>query len=521
MSEEFENERKEGFETFRKLSAPENLVNDTRLFDEKLTEIEIEELFRDIVALKLHSLIDRLQAKNGLNAYTVLCAYAHKMLESQNRLNCVTEVILEAFDTAAASDKLWYNSEQKPPLYGVPFCVKCNFEIPFVFTNTSQGFFSSNNPHSPYGTTRNPWALDCTPGGSSGGEAALVADGGAPFGSGTDLVGSLRISAAFCGLVTLKPTQNRLHVSNDYGYGFYTRNVLDLILLLKLVIGSPEYRELEPKSSPSPLKFVEKTGKYRIGFFDEDGFNSPVPSNRRAVLDTVDQLKKDGHDVVRFEIENIDPKFSPFHVASMLFKDLTSKNDKNSYLNRYKNEPNDTFVERFATISSLNKWKTVRRVATPIVSRFSKRMALISRARCSSLAEVRKNQEEIEEYRLKFIEYWKSLKIDTLLCPAFCTPAIPHNYPSQLSNTVLSTGLFNLLDFPAGIVPVGNVTAEDMADLSDEKIFPINDLLLKKQREACANSEAMPIAVQVVGLPNEEEIVLEVMKIVEGFNENK
>uniref|UniRef100_A0A8R1HHA3 Amidase domain-containing protein n=1 Tax=Caenorhabditis japonica TaxID=281687 RepID=A0A8R1HHA3_CAEJA len=461
MSEEFENERKEGFETFRKLSAPENLVNDTRLFDEKLTEIEIEELFRDIVALKLHSLIDRLQAKNGLNAYTVLCAYAHKMLESQNRLNCVTEVILEAFDTAAASDKLWYNSEQKPPLYGVPFCVKCNFEIPFVFTNTSQGFFSSNNPHSPYGTTRNPWALDCTPGGSSGGEAALVADGGAPFGSGTDLVGSLRISAAFCGLVTLKPTQNRLHVSNDYGYGFYTRNVLDLILLLKLVIGSPEYRELEPKSSPSPLKFVEKTGKYRIGFFDEDGFNSPVPSNRRAVLDTVDQLKKDGHDVVRFEIENIDPKFSPFHVASMLFKDLTSKNDKNSYLNRYKNEPNDTFVERFATISSVNH----------------------------------------------------------ISC--FLAPAIPHNYPSQLSNTVLSTGLFNLLDFPAGIVPVGNVTAEDMADLSDEKIFPINDLLLKKQREACANSEAMPIAVQVVGLPNEEEIVLEVMKIVEGFNENK
>ncbi|EFP02370.1 CRE-FAAH-6 protein [Caenorhabditis remanei] len=570
--EEFNRERKEGFEMFRKLSSPEFLLKDKRIIGKWKTEKELEEFFRNIVNLDLQSLIgsyrrtkrsDRLQTKNDLNAYTVLCAYTQKMLDSQTRLNCVTEVIREAFETAEEHDQLWYNSDEKPPLYGVPFSVKCNFDmkgyhttigflkklaeakkeidcpfvvhlrnlggIPFVLTNVPQGFISYISSNPLYGTTRNPWALDCTPGGSSGGEAALVADGGSPFGTGSDLGGSLRIPAAFCGLVTMKPTQNRFHVSYNYGglpgrgrlglsYGLYTKSVDEQVFLLQLIVGSPEYRKLEPMSSPAPLQMnSNKKEKFRVGWYDDDGFNPPVPSNRRAVLETVASLEKEGHEVVRFRMEDIDQKFQPFYVASLLFKNVLPDDGK-FILDLYKNEPNDPYMAKFSKMLRLNDWAIIRLITLPIISFFSKRGALIAKSRNGNLAELRKTQEETDIYRLKFIEYWNSLEIDALICPSFCTPAIPHQYPPELANAVFSTGLYNLLDFPAGIVPAGHVTAEDVANLNDEKIFPIDDFLLRKQRDACANSEAMPNAVQIVGLPNEEETVLKVMKIVETFH---
>ncbi|CAL2036645.1 unnamed protein product [Caenorhabditis brenneri] len=562
---EFDKQRKEGFEMFRSLSSPENLLKDKRIVGKWKNEKDLETFFREIVELDLQSLIERLQSKNDLNAYTVLCAYTQKMLDSQTRLNCVTEVIREAFETAEGHDEMWYNSDEKPALYGVPFSVKCNFDmkgyhttigflkklaeakkevdcpfvahlrnlggIPFVLTNVPQGFISYISSNPLYGTTRNPWALDCTPGGSSGGEAALVADGGAPFGTGSDLGGSLRIPAAFCGLVTLKPTQNRFHVSYNYGglpgrgrlglsYGFYTKSVKEQVFLLELIIGSPEYRKLEPMSSPAPLRMnsiTKRKEKFRIGWYDDDGFNPPVPSNRRAVLETVNKLDEAGCEIVRFQMEDIDPNFSPFYVASLLFKNVLPDDGK-FILDLYKNEPEDPYMAKFSMMLRLNDWAIVRWIFTPIIRIFSKRAALIARSRNGNLAELRRIQEETDTYRLKFIEYWKSLEIDALICPSFCTPAIPHKYPPQLANTVFSTGLFNLLDFPAGIVPAGHVTADDVANLNDEKIFPINDYLLKKQRDACANSEAMPNAVQIVGLPNEEETVLEVMRIVESFH---
>ena len=82
--------------------------------------------------------------------------------------------------------------------------------VPFCITNFPQTMYSFGSSNPIYGLTTNPYDKRRSPGGSSSGEGALIAQGGSILGLGTDVGGSLRIPSHFCGIVTLKPTTNRI-----------------------------------------------------------------------------------------------------------------------------------------------------------------------------------------------------------------------------------------------------------------------------------------------------------------------
>jgi amidase len=161
---------------------------------------------------------------------------------------------------------------------------------------------------SAWGVTRNPWALDRTPGGSSGGSAAAVAAGMAAAATGSDSAGSIRVPAACCGLFGLKPQRGRVSLMPEpehwFGLscaGFLTRSVLDTALLLDVCSGPAP---ADADVAPAPARpFVEDAReaprRLRIALSVEP----PIPArvderNERSVHETGELLRTLGHQVV-------------------------------------------------------------------------------------------------------------------------------------------------------------------------------------------------------------------------------
>ena len=161
--------------------------------------------------------------------------------------------------------------------------------------------------------TRNPWHLDHTPGGSSGGSAALVAAGVIPIGHANDGGGSIRIPAACCGLVGLKPTRGRL-VDNAMSRalpirivceGVVTRSVRDTATFFAGAEAHFRNRKLPPigqVTGPS-------SARRRIGLVVDSITGTPTDAATRAVvLETAERLERLGHRVEAVPVP-VGPRF--------------------------------------------------------------------------------------------------------------------------------------------------------------------------------------------------------------------
>jgi amidase len=163
-----------------------------------------------------------------------------------------------------------------------------------------------------FGPTHNPWDLDLTPGGSSGGAAAAVASGMVPVAHGNDGGGSIRIPAACCGLVGLKPTRGRISAAPELGDsslgidGVLSRNVADTAAILDVLEGyvPGDATWAPPPSEPFAVASAREPGKLRIATTNLPPVMDAVvdPICAQGVADAAELLRSLGH-----EVEEIDP----------------------------------------------------------------------------------------------------------------------------------------------------------------------------------------------------------------------
>ena len=161
-----------------------------------------------------------------------------------------------------------------------------------------------------YGRTNNPWDLDCSAGGSSGGEAAAIAAGMSAGGLGSDSGGSVREPAHFCGICALKPTPGRVpgrgHVPPCVGpfsilgaVGPMARTVADVSLLFEALAGQDA---VDPVSPPAPYRpiSIDEAKQVPIGWFEDDGLIPVTDQTREAVRSAARALEEQGFRVERY-----------------------------------------------------------------------------------------------------------------------------------------------------------------------------------------------------------------------------
>ncbi len=186
-----------------------------------------------------------------------------------------------------------------------------------------------------HGITRNPWKLSCTPGGSSGGAAAAVAAGLGPLAVGTDGAGSVRIPAAFCGNVGMKPSFGRVpaYPLSPFGtvahLGPHTMGVTDCALMLN-VMKQPDARDwhaLPPDPADYTIGLNDGIRGLRIAYSPTLGHANVHPEVAQAVERAVRLLETQGA-----RVEQVDPGFEDpieistglwFAVAYQLWRTLT------------------------------------------------------------------------------------------------------------------------------------------------------------------------------------------------------
>jgi amidase len=161
-----------------------------------------------------------------------------------------------------------------------------------------------------FGPTRNPWDTGRTPGGSSGGAAAAVAGGMVPLAHGSDGGGSIRIPAACCGLVGLKPSRGRVSRGPDLGDdylvqdGVLTRSVADTALLLDVLAGYEpgDATWAPPPPEPFAAAAAREPGRLRVGVTTTAAIDAPLdPLCERAVGDAAELLASLGHEIEEIE----------------------------------------------------------------------------------------------------------------------------------------------------------------------------------------------------------------------------
>jgi len=354
-----------------------------------------------------------------------------------------------------------------------------------------------------FGRALNPFNRNLTPGGSSGGESALIACHGSPLGVGTDIGGSVRIPAAHCGLYGLKGSVARLPHAGLLGshdgmeaiigcVGPLARSARDLELFCRVMLDAKPWL-VEPPLLEMPWKRDVARGedlpeKLSIAILFDDGVVAPHPPIAEALRRYKNALTAAGHDII--EWHPLDHQYGWDLIVKLYLLDGGA-------------EYHETILGAGETEVPQTQWllnhANGRAPYTP--------------------AEMFRLNAERELFRLKALAHWNATQqrtasgrpVDAILCPVASTLAPPHNtttwwgYSSQ----------WNILDLPGVAFPVGKFKAGRNATYPPFAP-PRNDVekFIQGQWDPATYDNA-PISLQLVGRRHNEERLLAILNVVE------
>jgi Asp-tRNA(Asn)/Glu-tRNA(Gln) amidotransferase A subunit family amidase len=337
-------------------------------------------------------------------------------------------------------------------------------------TNVPELLMAYETDNSMYGRVNNPWDLTRTPGGSSGGESAAIVAGCSAGGVGGDGGGSIRVPAHFAGICGLKPTPGRIPSTGNFPgsagpfaylgvLGPMARTVRDVERLFEVMAGPDPG---DPYSAPVPVRRRrdDEIRRLRVGYFEDDGSSPVTPETAAGVRRAADALREEGFEVEPWRPENLDRVWQYWwnlfgRAGQMAFSPMLNGEDGR---------------------------------LSPLLREFRARVAADGALGATELLNTLLGRDVLRNAFLAKME-----KHPILLCPVCAVPAFRHGEREwniggrsvEYLKAMSYSQWFNLLGNPAAAVPVGR------------------------------SPEGLPIGVQVVGRPWEEEAVLAVAAKIE------
>jgi fatty acid amide hydrolase len=489
----------------------------------------------------------------ALSAEEVVAAHLQRIDAVNQRLNAVVvRRFDEALAEARAADAQLAAGGPIPPLHGVPITIKESFDVagtpttggiparrdhraerdsPLVArlraagaivvgkTNVAQLLFFVESSNTLYGRTSNPWDLTRTAGGSSGGEAAIIAAGGSPLGLGSDIGGSVRIPAHFCGISAIKPTAHRLPPLGSINFeigpqeavvdsaGLLARRVEDLALALS-VVAAPGLEAHDPALPPVPLAdpSTVEPRRLRVGFFVDDGYHAATPALARAVREAADALSARGATLVEWR-----PPDGP--EAVRLFAGLLGADGTTRLRQLTDGSAVDPNI-RMLTLLGPRRPAVRRFVARLLESLGQRRMGVGARSWGRvGVAEYWRLLEERRAFRARFFAALDEARLDALLCPPMPGAAFPHGFNNRIGISNHYCLIANLLGLPAGVVAATRVRpGEEVAPPANRP----RDVGQRALDEAERGSAGLPVGVQVMARHYQDHLVLALMAELES-----
>lgn len=443
--------------------------------------------------------------KKKISTREVAVAHLERIHTINPRLNALIRVEQDddVLRQAEVADRDLNKRKPVGPLHGVPLTIKSSIQtagMPFEagtklragiisacdaplvsrlrqagaiilgVTNTPELLMAWETDNLLHGRTNNPWDLARTAGGSSGGESAAIASGCSAGGVGSDGGGSIRVPAHFCGICGLKPTPGRIpatgHFPQSVGpfallgvVGPMARTVQDLRLLFEVMQG-PDLGD--PSSAPVPMNWPapKELRTTRIGFFEDDGRTPVTSETRTAVCAAAKALRDAGFEVEPFRPDGLEEArrlwWQIFGVAGgMLLGPMTRGRESD---------------------------------LSPTLKQFNSLVAAETSHTAQSLLDTWIGRDMA---RMKIFEQMRQFPV--LLCPVASIPAFRHGEREwQIEGRTVKyldawsyCEWFNLLGMPGVTVPMAH------------------------------SQDGLPIGVQLVAAPWQEEVVLSIAEALE------